>query len=384
MKILIFLISLSVFSAQVPLEWLGQSENKNIQGEKAVDNAIDEIFNLQSETLDEVTAQKNQPGGKYFLGGLITLFGVSTSGTIGVLGLSGASAAQIIWAKDILPERPDPTALFNPDIELSTDSPKEELLGKIEAVSEILVKSRKVKDEDAVKKNLMEAALNFQKTMKGMEINFAPKYRATGFAVVFGISAAGQVSFGTVGGSVTVTMVWTFGKNKSRISRSDFSQKLSTLANLIAEDISMSSKNAQSLANYKIEDIWVGVLFNVGGLVGVASVNGQVGGYLIFKPQTEAKANQNFSDKGDITLGSDSKFTKVARKKIRKGLDLAFKIGGHFAKRAEKQQDKKWKILMINANFSLGLSGSLGIVTVGATPTIKVHFLNKNFAKVDP
>jgi hypothetical protein len=202
--------------------------------------------------------------------------------------------------------------------------------------------------------------------------------------VVFGISAAGQVSFGTVGGSVTVTMVWTFGKNKSRISRSDFSQKLSTLANLIAEDISMSSKNAQSLANYKIEDIWVGVLFNVGGLVGVASVNGQVGGYLIFKPQTEAKANQNFSDKGDITLGSDSKFTKVARKKIRKGLDLAFKIGGHFAKRAEKQQDKKWKILMINANFSLGLSGSLGIVTVGAIPTIKVHFLNKNFAKVDP
>ncbi len=384
MKILIFLFSLTVFSAQVPLEWLGQSEYKNIKAESAVDVAIDEILTLQSESLEEVSSQKSQAGGKYFLGALVASFGVSTSGTIGVLGLSGSPSAQIIWAKDILPERPDPTALFNPDIELSTDTPQEVLQEKIEAVSEMLVKSRKVKDEDKVKKNLKEAALYFQKTMEGMEINLTPKYKASGFAVVFGISAGGQVSFGTVGGSVTVTMQWTFGKNKSRVSRTDFSQKLSNLANLIAEDISMSSKNAQSLANYKIEDIWVGVLFNVSGLVGVASLNGQVGGYLIFKPQTEVKANQHFSDKGDITLGNDSKFIKVARKKIRKGLDLAFKIGGHFAKRAEKQQDKKWKILMINANFSLGLSGNLGIVTVGATPTIKVHFLNKNFAKVKP
>jgi len=391
MKLKIFitliLFSSSVFSTQVPEEWLGKSENKSLEGERAVDGAIDEILTLQKESLEEVTAQKSQKG-KYFLGALVTSFGVSTSGSIGVLGLSGNATAQMIWAKDILPERPDPTAgllsPFKPDIFINPGTPKEILIQKIDAISEVLVKSRKVQNEKAVKKNLLEAALNFQKTMDQMNINLAPRFRASGFAVVFGISATGRVSFGVVGGGVSVTMQWNFPKNQIKrrtTTHHDFLNKLENLANLVAEDISVSAQNLEKLANYKIQDIWVGLLFNVSGEVGVASISGQVGGYLIFTPDQEAKSIQKFSDKGEIPLAADSKFIKVARKKIRKGLDLAFRIGGHFAKRAQKHQDAKWKILLINANFSLGLSGNLGVATVGASPSIKVHFLNTNFAK---
>ena len=199
MKLKIFitliLLSSSVFSTQVPQEWLGKSETKSLEDEKAVDGAIDKILTLQKESLEEVTAQKSQKG-KYFLGALVTSFGVSTSGSIGVLGLSGNATAQMIWAKDILPERPDPTAgllsPFKPDIYINPGTPKEVLIQKIDAISEVLVKSRKVQNEKAVKKNLLEAALNFQKTMDQMNINLAPRFRASGFAVVFGISVSAQ------------------------------------------------------------------------------------------------------------------------------------------------------------------------------------------------
>lgn len=377
--ILITLLSQSVMATQVPGEWLGLPGNKNQEGQ--VDNAIDEILNLHKDSLEDVSSQKRN-GSKYFLGGFITSFGVSAGGTIGVLGLSGNSSASLVWAKQVIPETPLPEVnLIKSDIIISPETPKEVLTEKIQAISEVLVKSRKVNDEEAVKKNLLEAALNFQKSMEGINLNLSPRYLASGFAVVFGISATGRVNFGTVGGGVTVTLEWKFGKNpaKSRISRDDFSQKINDLANTMAEDISVASQRFEDLPQYKIKDIWVGVVFKVNGNVGVASLGGQVGGYLIFTPSPVAKLAQNFSDKGEIPVSDNLKFKKVARKKIRKGLDLAFRIGARFAKRAQKHQEGKWKILLITTNYSLGLSGNVGIATVSASPTIKVNFINTKF-----
>ena len=47
----LILFSSSVFSTQVPQEWLGKSENKSLDDERAVDGAIDEILTLQKESL---------------------------------------------------------------------------------------------------------------------------------------------------------------------------------------------------------------------------------------------------------------------------------------------------------------------------------------------
>lgn len=414
-KILILMAIMlnNTFAATVPGDWLlkptkiDKADNSNNLREQ-----LDELLDLNGEALEEFDGlktlnNKSNAEKKFKLTEVITFLGVSASGTIGPLGLSGEAATELHWAKrenKIVSKK-----WKRADLYLSNNTTEIQIKENIGPLIEGLVKSKKVKNKELLRTNLLKAASNFQNTMSGIKIERPSELGLTAIQANIGIETSGNINIITIGGGIELTFEWSFNQevnsdviltNTQNTNENELQKNIENLIKILGEEVALSSNNFQKLGNFKTDYIQIGLALGIEGEVGVASAGASVGMSLIFTPinSTNNKINMSVNDEEMINIiGRDSnkilsdrrntKLQKVARKKLRKALEKSFRISRFFVKRADKRIDRlekkgkrpKYGLSAITQSFEISLSGGIGIVTVSGTPSLEMEFSRENF-----
>jgi hypothetical protein len=428
MKLIILITTIlfaqNIYSAKVPHSW--RSCHHTSVNTKALDKSgsnlgstLESIFTDMSEFGDDITpiTDKASTQRKFKLTEITTMLGVSAEGSIGVLGIGGAAVAEIHWGRVDRNDKSNSPRVNRrkrkrPHLKMNGALSLPNLDKKIHTLTEYLHKSGKVKNKKLLKKNLLKSALSFKEMASSITANQHRKWGLAAVQANFGVEAGGTVGIVSIGAAVGITFEWTFAEEvppslSGNAAPIDGKQKiLSKVINVIQEDLNKTLSDYENHPHLKTSAFEIGLAVGASGDVGVASVGASVGMTLVFERNEDFTEEMNKmindkslssvkflpmarklqkNDKARRNRSVKFKIVKLARKKFRKGLKKALKIGEYLSKKALKaskkrrKKEKKWKFSGLTAVFEIGLKGGIGVATLSGGSAIEIDFENPNF-----
>ena len=357
----------------------------------------------------------------WHLGNFSTELSLTVGGQLGILGIKGISNTFVFWSRRGTTtysnlEADSPAAR---NVLISGEQNKELILAEIEPIVRI-AKSRGVKPIKQLRKNLLQAALDFQTLALGIENSSTHRWRVCGFRFDFMIGARGNLTPITVpasiGGDLRFRFEWFQKPGQNVLARLQPRPKL-------AENLyqwirkmrwALADFPAEALPGFNAKRMGFGIGITGGLDVGLAKGSAEAIGFLIFEPnpnynpqfalstEETLKATENLSDQilviesaqsSSLTQHLDyanqtgirySKFSgslnanpRVGQvgyyanlKDFSKGLKKAAKIAKYFLKPSRRLAQRKWAVSNIVLAFSLNITGGIGLVTLGGDPTV--------------
>jgi len=366
--ILLLLFSFNAFALNVPAWWLYD----NAPIEKSNDDFSMGMSHLISDMLDILPeVSKDKSNSSFELTEISTMLGVTASGTIGVLGLSGSALAEIHWARSQSRKNKKSADLIVNDFS--------QIDQKIESIAYYLEKSGKVEPGTQVRKNLRQAANSFRKNYENLR-TLHRSWKLSAVQANFGVSASGQVgtSIFRVGVDTELTFEWSF--SEPTVTKSfDQPRPIEQIVWAIQDDISKALEGSKYLRPFEWE---IGLGVGLDGELGLASAGVSIGTTLVFAPNENTfKDKENFvlSPTLPLIVQSDNKnidrVIKLGRRKFRKGLKKALRIGDSLARKAKKaSKNRKWQYSGMTTEFALDLEGGIGVVTLSGGAAVKIEF----------
>jgi len=373
---------------------------------------------------------------EYFM----TDLSLTASGLIGALTFKGTSTVRAFWRKQgpkpsLMNQDDEPivaqeeTTNSEPVVLVTEQSSPEEMVKQLEPAIHAAVATGKINDTPVLRKNLLQTAKEFQVIATSIPTTTDElPWWVSRFRLDFMVDAAGRVEpVGMVGGEVRFRFEWhrikkvTPDSNKSLMILSEREQKLrKSLKEFITAtviDINDAFENHHKFG-FKAHQVRMGVGVSVKGNIGVVKGSAGVVGQIYFTrhiekpkvyPLPEKTMNLAMSEESPILIiernpsqehlkyatqnklmlenntsdenenGLEEAVYRLERKKFRKGLQKAAKIGAYFAKRASLAKVKSWKIYELRTGFDASISGGLDLVTIVGSATAQISMFNENF-----
>jgi len=127
----------------------------------------------------------------------------------------------------------------------------------------------------------------------------------------------------------------------------------------------------------------IGIGATVKGDIGIGSTKAGLVGHVYFKRKLTKKIKKEFVNNMSRSLlyigSTKDKPHKIKRKKIRRGLRKAMRMGAFFAKNAAAVNKGKWGIYKLKTSFTISGSGEVGATTVNGLATAQIGFKNTKF-----
>lgn len=454
---------------QVPSNWYNsdsQVDKKiNIDGENSVQNentkllaqTIDTIYQNDAQALEMgsfeaqavltplLPSKKPVSDGKpkdwvpwraeYFM----TDLSLTGSGVIGVLALKGTATVRAFWRKQGPPETKksnlaesslqtsNEDVFAGPTVPVNESSTPEQMVVQLEPAIKAAVATGKIKDNEILRKNLLNAAKDFHAIA-----TFIPStsedlpWWVSRFRLDFSIDASGRVEpVGFVGGEAQFRFEWHRIKRTEssttqpkKLSMEGLSEKQINIRKSIQEFIQSTAVDLSeafedhSKFGFKAHQMRMGLGISIKGNIGLIKGSAGVVGQIYFtrdvarpvvrKPKlmtnsTEeyitliernpSENHKQFALNNQIpfetNISEDSGFEEVIykfnRQQFRNGIKKAAHIGEFFAERASKVEVQSWKIYELRTALDMSISGVLDLVTLVGSGTAQISFFNQNF-----
>lgn len=456
----------------------------DIESNKALNQSIENIFMANSQALEEgdLKAQSMLPQisplkipvpttkptndkpkdwvpwrAEYFM----TDLSLTGSGLIGMLAFKGTSTVRAFWRRQgpapgsedsnkttsnehnenasTPPEAvEDSVSNAEPIIMVTDSSTPKELVKQLEPAINAAVATGKIKDTPVLRKNLFDAAKDFQLIATSIpNSDEGLPWWVSRFRLDFMIDAAGRVEpVGMVGGEVRFRFEW------HRIQRAT-SNTVSASAPKVMSPVSLSEKQSKlreslkdfvvttaqdlnaafaehTVLGFKAHQVRMGIGISVKGNIGLIKGSAGVVGQIYFTRHVERPklyplpekekiyaqtlahsstplliieknptaehlrfATQNKmlleTNEPDDEGGFGEAIYRLERDRFLKGLQKAAMISAYFAKRATQAQFKSWKVYELRSAFDASISGGFDLVTIIGSATAQVSMFNTNF-----
>lgn len=396
---------------------------------------------------------------EYFM----TDLSLTGSGLIGMLAFKGTSTVRAFWrrqgpapgstdfnktASDKHSENTstppeavdDASANAEPTIMVTDSSTPQELVKQLEPAINAAVATGKIKDTPVLRKNLLEAAKDFQMIATSIpNTDEDLPWWVSRFRLDFMIDAAGRVEpVGMVGGEVRFRFEWhriqrvtstaaSFSAQKTIVPL-DLSEKQSKLRESLKDFVLTTAQDINAafaehtVFGFKAHQVRMGIGISVKGNIGLIKGSAGVVGQIYFTRHTERPklypipekekiyahtlsqahpstplliiekkptpehlrfATQNKmlleTSEPDDEGGFGEAIYRLERDRFLKGLQKAAMISAYFAKRATQSQFKNWKVYELRSAFDASISGGFDLVTIVGSATAQVSMFNTNF-----
>lgn len=421
----------------LPRSWI-QAGGKPSGGEgverpsSAADEAVRSAFaahTLALETgVDEVglSAQQDESHSErlpkdwtpWHLDGLEASFGVQDTGFFGILLFNGSASVKGTWQRQTTKNKFDlaTTPARKPRkaksaIKISNRMSDRDLLRAIEPAVRAAVATRSVRNENALRKNLLTEARRFAGHCRLMQLLPATEvWKLNEFQLWVAVTVEGQVSTTiAAAGSMSLYFVWQMPDETERAQLraeklSSFSvqeqvklDRLSSFVKTITQVIPDAHRESTELRRmgFDFNGFQMGFYVGVEADFGIAAGQAQVGFKLIF-----AKSEQSISAVSDTTLSpktqsrenlpvvyyrpasrlgiseksSKVEFGEISRDQLKTGLRFAMEMGTYFAERAREVDADEWKLASLQAEFGLLVGGEIKLVALESQTSFGFSF----------
>lgn len=396
----------------------------------SIDNFITNITESDLDALDSVKFPQDKAGDKpkWYFAGMETSLALGFSGQIGVLTFGGTKALEVRWER----KKPEPKDKSNEEagsssietVVVNEGTSKADLNKELEPFIRSVVDSKKVTNEDTLRKELKAASGNFLAYVKGM--NAAPvryKFFPARIRLDFNIEGSGKIitSIPVVTGKITVPVklrlefIRVMPKapvGPTAVPKSDdqsivtpdmneTEKKIATqtksLMDKLAQEVTLAYSEQvkdgdMEKRNLELKYIEVGLGMGVEGKLGLANFKASVVPSVFFAKSAIPTATpivDKSTDEESIAILFDEPTTdkslgdhvmELERRKVRKGmkkaLDFAFKFADKIQKKAESKKSSNWKFSYLESKYNFSLGGTVGPVKLTGLPHFILHVVN--------
>ena len=378
---------------KVPLDWItpGSQHQKAFTSLNQLDSAYKNILDANMSLFKNIPEDSHK---RWSLQSIKTELAIEAGGTIGVMGVGGEAALELVWIKknnSSKMSRPishmeEVTEPESESIQIRGEMTEESLAQEIAPIVDLAMASGHMRKRRRLFNGLFKEALKFQSTIRELETAPAmgPWY-AYKYQLELYVSAEGNISLVAIGNSIRLRMEWwRLKKNEAQAFVPPMLQEeLSANAKFvtaIASDLSVM--NDTPLENgFRLNVLKVGVGTTVKGNLFFVKGKAKAVGSIFFKRDpNETQALVLPTLMNDITsygMSEGGSVVDVPRFSFREGIKKASGIAQFFAARAQTKEEGQFELNVIEAEFELFTSGGIGIVSVEGSSLLTL-FVTRN------
>ena len=442
-------------AALVPQEWIkdvGPAYEKSAKSLNGLERDYDNLLDAKSTMLEKLAQEKSVKSGKrkWFLQSVKSELGIEPVGYFGVMGVKGEAAVEMIWVRtqesikklqnkyygpyrnNIESEEVSEGPKTDETIRLTSEMTHADLEKQIGPIVEASVRTGKVKNRQAFKRNLIQKMKEFQSV--ALELERKPQERPWWpykFQLALYAEASGKVlPYMSVGTGIRILLEW-YRIEKEVKDPDDYlaqtpQRQLSENAKFIygmAKDFeTLDELNVRSY-KYGLDYIKVGIGLGVKGKIFVAKAKAGMIGSVFFKRDAPGSQNKSVGVKGpktddyfyiadednaknreyaykhklDVTplyLGTEKSMSredqklalfKASREHFRNGLHKTVKMARFLSKgavrRAERLRRKgktvHFDLKVLELELELYLRGTVGAVTLEGIGILELFLVKR-------
>lgn len=331
----------------------------------------------------------------WYLQSIKTELGIEASGEIGLLGIEGEAAMELIWMRTPesikklqaeagdLPPSPASASIEENTVALDTSMSPQQVSNKVDSVIQYLGKTKQVKHLDRVRSQLLSQAQELQGWVGQFEqvpddIPWKPyKYQVELF-----IQGEGMVLPALeVGGVARIRLEWTLSKkSKPRVSVAEAATSSKNVIAPVMTALATDLETLKSLSSesdyYSLIAVKVGLGIGASGDIGIAEGKGTLIGSVFLRP--DRKKVKPFQAEYSL---NDGGHYGIPRDRFRSGLLKAAQMTQYVANSAERHERKE-EALKPSRMFELGaIEVELALTLEGSTflPSISKHAVMELF-----
>lgn len=458
----------------LPTDWfqlpeLGGSQSEGSLTELA--STVDGLFAAHTRALEmqgtstsgKFNPRANQPRDMvpWRLAAYKADFAVSTTGVFGALVGDGSAAVAAKWQRieseaskakfrqaPALLKQDRRSAKSRPQLLIRGMASGAQVRRQLEPSIRAALASGKIKNETRFRQTVNSVAENFRsmaralsamQTRKSGFLGSHSEYLPSAYRLEFAVGAEGQLTpiYG-VGGEIVLRFDWIVTNKAIAAGRAGAltpaAKALQGFVTSVAPDINAAAQASPLGQNgFRLSKIMLALVLNASYDIGVASVNGEMVGAIVFGENDHEGGCYDPDNDGDcltgvvpalpiaeaqddgITLvrhatsemlrtqretvlgdglladqeapianfdaGGDLSSIKISHRRFRSGLTKAIGMASFFAERASHVRGEHWQMKSIETEFSLSLTGSFGLATVGGGVEVELEFENGRFGK---
>lgn len=381
---------------KVPSEWINpEAQNQksltSISALNQLDVAYNNILDAKMDIFNNIPDDSHK---KWYLQSIRTELAIEGGGTIGVMGVGGEAALELVWIKknkelshtnlaqnlneEITPE--------SENLQITGEMTEETLKAEISPIVDMALASGNFIKRRRLFNGLLREALKFQDTIRELETAPAmgPWY-AYKYQLELYVSAEGKISPIVIGNSVRLRLEWW------RLKKAE---PVPFVAPLLPEELSPNAKFVTSIASdlsvmdevpfdngFKLNVIKAGVGTTVKGNLFFVKGKAKAVGSIFFKRDSNTPSAFTLPTLVDevstYTMVEKDAVAEVPRFNFRNGMKKAAGIAKFFASRAKTKDAGQFELNVIEAEFELFTSGGVGIVSVEGASLLTV-FVTRN------
>lgn len=389
--------------------------------------------NLLNSMAIQFSYIRPQARSKFRLTNIRTSMGIGLKGLIGLSVAKGTSTMHLTWRKEGDRKSRDVTNKddsdkTSPDNSFFLDEESFENGGvkEIESIMSLVgQKFKKRKSREKIRSKLkgkFYEMLNIALNLGDLDHSLNWEVEVARFDV--GISAKGDVtSFITLGGGLNFRFEFkpvkrdqlkmvNMEKVSSLFSRSQLvrSEKISNLTSNLIEDLQTIGDDTDYNDQFYFNKIRIGFSESAKGDIGVVGLSGKVLGILHLRKKVwgskaqkkltplkvtdgeyhyivpYSKELEKFSKKNNLNYISEEQVHgitgfsprkivyRISRRKIRRSLQRSIRMAKFFTNVIERKRFKKWNVYKIENDFSLSVTGKVGLASLTHTALFRIGF----------
>jgi hypothetical protein len=389
--ILLFAVNaVATTEPRLPRSWVMADENLPVAVQpeapsSEVSDSIDLALRTHSSVLDDFAASepRRPDEGKWKLRWLALDLAVSLQGGIGVLFAKGTPAVTLYWKRQAAPSRFPETPEEIPTLAFGAPVSLEVLRQRVEPLVQGMLATGRVRDGAALRKNLLQAAVDFETMVASMLVPPASKWVPGRLRLDFVVDAAGMVYPGvTVGGGIKLRFDWVPGVTGPYAPANFGERKLGEAFRRFLQAL------ARELQRVRVDDVMApaslplgAILFSLAvsatgqfGLVsGDASVIGTV--YFYRRGGREPRSLPELTGRSSVPIFSGARGTFFpTHEALQRGIEKAALMGAYFAERAAGNHGRSWVIDAVCPSFTLSVGATATVASLSASAGLALAY----------
>ncbi len=410
----------SLATADVPRDWI-QSDvaSSALWSQPLQQNSQEdfgqELFRLYNLTGDLVAGLPQPNKSKkdkvpWYLQSMGMELGIEAEGAIGLVGLGGEAAIEMVWArtkesvarlqKKHFPNEGQNKTLsidsefIASDLQLSTDMSEQMLQGHVDELMNVLKNTQNLKSPSRIRHALIVEVNKLKKWVTELELALPEtSWRPYKFQTLIKLTAEGMVQPGLeVGGQIRVKLEWSLREKPTGAkSASVMAQKNASFLNGLSADFEILRPLMSEKEYFRLSNVKLGIGLGIEGDLGIAEGEAEVFGNLFWKefPKKPTMNPQLILEPLALAnvLGANK---NVPRSQWHKGLKKAMQISQFVVKTAadyEKKQSAKtppesrdFELKFLEVEFEVSASGSTFLPTLSKKGTADLYFVKQDKA----
>ncbi len=309
--------------------------------------------------------------------------GLTSSGAIGIMLVSGQALVNIYWRRKKL----QTTVRHNfneasvdntPAADLSGLLSDDEIRTRVEPIVTAMMATGKIKDKDTLRENVVKAASNFNQMTQALNVETTTGWTPSRLRLDFIVGASGSVYTGIlVGGELRFRLDW-FPKPNQQITVGPATAQGENLYRLVKNLANQLDHVPIAQVDLPPQLKLTQMVFSLGvatnGNFGVARANSCAIGSIFFAAPQKQAAASNLEVEPVPVLSHNSE--QIAAHAFQAGMNKALYMGSYFARHAAKFHGTKWEPDQLRAQFTLQLGGTVTLATIAGQAAVQAIFQN--------